>query len=34
MLILDMVFNFNNSIEKKINRELNKAERNIENAFK
>jgi len=34
MLGLDMIFHFNNSVEKQLNRELNKAERKIENVFK
>lgn len=34
MLVLDMIFNFNNSVEKQLNRELNKAERKIEDVFK
>ena len=34
MLVLDMIFNFNNSVEKKINREFNKAQQKIENAIK
>ncbi len=34
MLLLDMVFNFNNSVEKKVNREFDKAQRKIENAIK
>jgi hypothetical protein len=34
MIVLDMVFHFNNSFETKLERELNKAERKIENAFK
>jgi len=34
MLVLDMVFNFNNSVEKEIDKELNKAGRKIENIFK
>ncbi len=33
MLILDMIFQLNNSVEKKIDRELNNAQRKIENAF-
>jgi len=33
MLILDMIFHFNNSVEKKVNTELNKAQRKIENIF-
>ncbi len=34
MLVLDMVFNFNNSVEKEIDKELNKAGHKIENIFK
>ena len=34
MMALDMVFHFNNSMETKLERELNKAERKLENAFK
>jgi hypothetical protein len=34
MLALDMVFQFNNSVEKGINRELNKAQQKIEDALK
>ncbi|MBN2636453.1 MAG: hypothetical protein JXR61_09295 [Prolixibacteraceae bacterium] len=34
MLILDMIFQFNNSVEKGINRELNKAQQKIEDALK
>jgi Tfp pilus assembly protein PilO len=34
MLGLDMIFHFNNSVEKQINKELNKAERKIEDVFK
>lgn len=34
MLVLDMIFNFNNSLEKQLNREFNKAERKIEDVFK
>ena len=34
MLVLDMIFHFNNSVEKQLNRELNKAERKIEDVFK
>ncbi len=34
MLILDMLFHFNNSIETKIDRESKKAQRKIENIFK
>ncbi len=33
MLILDMIFQLNNSVEKKIDKELNNAQRKIENAF-
>ncbi len=34
MLALDMIFHFNNSVEKGINRELNKAQQKIEDVFK
>lgn len=34
MFVLDMVFHFNNSVEKGIDREANKAQRKIENIFK
>lgn len=34
MLGLDMIFHFNNSVEKQLNKELNKAERKIEDVFK
>jgi hypothetical protein len=34
MLVLDMVFQFNNSVEKGINREFNKAQQKIEDAIK
>jgi len=34
MLGLDMIFHFNNSVEKQINKEFNKAERKIEDVFK
>jgi len=34
MLALDMIFQFNNSVEKGINRELNKAQQKIEDALK
>ena len=34
MLLLDMIFNFNNSVEKKINREFNKAQHKVEDVFK
>lgn len=34
MLALDMIFHFNNSMETKLDRELNKAERKLENLFK
>ena len=34
MLGLDMIFHFNNSVEKQLNRELDKAERKIEDVFK
>jgi hypothetical protein len=33
MLILDMIFHFNNSVEKKINHEINKTQRKVENFF-
>ena len=34
MLGLDMIFQFNNSVEKGVSRELNKAQKKIENTFK
>ena len=34
MLVLDMVFHFNNSVKSGIDREVNKAQRKIENVFK
>jgi hypothetical protein len=34
MLVLDMIFQFNNSVEKGIKKELNKAQQKIEDAFK
>jgi len=34
MLGLDMIFHFNNSVEKQLDRELNKVERKIEDVFK
>jgi hypothetical protein len=34
IFILDMVFHFNNSVEAKMDREANKAQRKIENIFK
>lgn len=34
MLVLDMIFQFNNSVEKGVSREINKAQRKIENAIK
>lgn len=34
MLILDMIFHFNNSVKSGIDREINKTQRKIENAFK
>jgi len=34
MLVLDMVFQFNNSVEKGVSRELNKAQQKIEETFK
>jgi hypothetical protein len=33
MLVLDMVFHFNNSVQKEIDKSLNKAEDKIENLF-
>lgn len=33
MLALDMIFHFNNSVQKEIDKGLNKAERKIENLF-
>lgn len=34
MLVLDMIFHFNNSVKSGIDRELNKTQRKIENVFK
>lgn len=34
MFVLDMIFHFNNSIETQLKREMNKAEKKIENIFK
>lgn len=34
MFVLDMIFHFNNSVEKQIQREANKAQKKIENIFK
>lgn len=34
MLVLDMIFQLNNSVEKGVSREINKAQRKIENAIK
>lgn len=34
MFVLDMIFHFNNSVEKQIQRETNKAQKKIENIFK
>ena len=34
MFVLDMVFHFNNSVEKQVEREANKAQKQIENIFK
>lgn len=34
MLALDMIFQFNNSVEKGVNHELNKAQKKIEDTFK
>ncbi len=34
MFVFDMVFHFNNSMEKAIDKEANKAQRKIENIFK
>lgn len=34
MLVLDMIFHFNNSVKTEIDREINKAQRKIENVFK
>lgn len=34
MFVLDMIFHFNNSMEKQIQRETNKTQKKIENIFK
>ncbi|MDP2891149.1 MAG: hypothetical protein Q8P34_19555 [Bacteroidota bacterium] len=34
MFVLDMIFHFNNSVETQLKREMNKAEKKIENIFK
>lgn len=34
MFVADMVFHFNNSVETQLKREMNKAEKKIENIFK
>lgn len=34
MFVLDMIFHFNNSIETRLKREMNKTQKNIENIFK
>ncbi|MGQ8335764.1 hypothetical protein ACUNWD_04380 [Sunxiuqinia sp. A32] len=34
MFVLDMIFHFNNSVEKQLERETNKAGKKIENLFK
>lgn len=34
MLALDMIFQFNNSVEKGISKEINKAQQKIEDALK
>lgn len=34
MFVLDMVFHFNNSVEKQMERETKKAQKKIENIFK
>ncbi len=34
MFVLDMVFHFNNSVEKQVDRETKKAGKKIENLFK
>lgn len=34
MFVLDMVFHFNNSVEKQIRQEANKVQKKIENIFK
>ena len=34
MFVADMIFHFNNSVETELKREMNKAEKKIENIFK
>ncbi len=34
MFVADMIFHFNNSVETQLKREMNKAEKKIENIFK
>jgi len=34
MFVLDMIFHFNNSVETQLKREMDKAEKKIENIFK
>lgn len=34
MFVADMIFHFNNSVETQLKREMNKAEKKIENTFK
>ena len=34
MFVLDMIFHFNNSVETQLKREMDKAEKKIENTFK
>lgn len=34
MLVLDIIFHFNNSVKSGIDREVNKAQHKIENVFK
>jgi len=34
MFVADMIFHFNNSVETQMKREMNKAQKNIENIFK
>jgi len=34
MFVADMIFHFNNSVETQMKREMNKAEKKIENIFK
>jgi len=34
MFVADMIFHFNNSVEAQLKREMNKAEKKIENIFK